>query len=155
VEVVLSTLRLINQIRCVTTRALGITKEKRSRLTAGGVNVPRSTENQSSGVIVQEREVVRPAELSEREAAVREEEEEEPEEGEIEEGEAEETVPMCLGTNTGAFTKVTLLDTTVQSGWAVVTTVCAERDLARCSSAERGVLVEAQVPPPHQAVAVL
>jgi len=154
VEALLSTPRLINQTRCATTRGLGITKERRSRLTAGGVNVPRSTVNPSSGVIAQEREVVRPAELSERGAAVIEEEEEEPEEEEIEE-EAEETVLMCSGTNTGAFTKVTLLDTTVQSGWAVVTTVCAGRDLTRCSSVERDVLVEAQVHPPHQAVAVL
>lgn len=147
-EAALSTPRLIEQTKCVTTRVLATTKGRRSRLTTGAVNVPRSTENPSSGVIVQGSGGVRPAGSSEREAEVIEqgEEELEGEETEDQEG-AEAAVLMCSGTNTDASTKDTLPDTTDQSGWDAVTTACAVRDLTKCSSVEKERPVE--VPDHH------
>lgn len=137
-EAALSTPRLTEQTKCVTTRVLATTKGRRSRSTTGAVNVPRSTESPSSGVIVQGRRGVRPAGSSEREAEVIEqgEEELEGEETEDQEG-AEAAVLTCSGTNTGVSTRVTLPDTTDQSGWDAVTTACAVRDLTRCFSVGR------------------
>lgn len=149
-EAALSTPRLIEQTKCVTTRVLATTKGRRSRSTTGAVNVPRSTENPSSGVIVQGRRGVRPAESSEREAEVIEQGEEELEGEETEDREgAEAAVLTCSGTNTGVSTRDTLPDTTDQSGWDAVTTACAVRDLTRCFSVGRERPVEVKKVPDH------